>query len=67
MEPIGFNRADLHFNTLYGPVYDPSSPLADEHGFRKDIVEAARELQLTQMRWPGASSSRTRSGPTNGR
>ena len=28
MEPIGFNRSDLHFNTLYGPVYAPSSPLA---------------------------------------
>jgi alpha-N-arabinofuranosidase len=55
MEPIGFNRPDLHFNTLYGPVYDPSSPLADEHGFRKDIIEAARELQLTQMRWPGGN------------
>jgi alpha-N-arabinofuranosidase len=55
MEPIGFNRADLHFNTLYGPVYDPSSPLADAHGFKKDIVDAARELQITQMRWPGGN------------
>jgi len=55
MEPIGFNRADLRFNTLYGPVYDPSSPLADQHGFRKDMVEAARELQITQMRWPGGN------------
>ena len=55
MEPIGFHRADLKFNTLYGPVYDPKSPLADEHGFRKDMIEAARELQLTQMRWPGGN------------
>ena len=55
MEPIGFNRADLKFNTLYGPVYDPKSPLADENGFRKDMIEAARELQLTNMRWPGGN------------
>lgn len=55
MEPIGFHRQDLNFNTLYGPVYDPKSPNADEHGFRKDIIEAARELQLTQMRWPGGN------------
>ena len=55
MEPIGRNRGDVHFNTLYGPVYDPSSPLANEHGFRKDIIDAARELQLTQMRWPGGN------------
>src|SRR5438552_1173138 len=55
MEPIGFHRADLNFNTLYGPVYDPKSPLADEHGFRKDMIDAARELQLTNMRWPGGN------------
>lgn len=55
MEPIGFNRPELKFNTLYGPLYDPQSPLADEHGFRKDMIEAARELQLTQMRWPGGN------------
>lgn len=55
MEPIGFNRPELKFNTLYGPLYDPESPLADEHGFRKDMIEAARELQLTQMRWPGGN------------
>jgi len=59
MEPIGFHRADLKGNTLYGPVYDPKSPLADEHGFRKDIIEAARELQLTQMRWPGGNFTST--------
>src|SRR5690348_17359042 len=59
MEPIGFNRADLKFNTLYGPLYDPKSPLADEHGFRKDMIEAARELQLTQMRWPGGNFTST--------
>ena len=59
MEPIGFNRADLKFNTLYGPLYDPKSPLADKNGFRKDMLEAARELQLTQMRWPGGNFTST--------
>jgi alpha-N-arabinofuranosidase len=55
MEPIGFNRPGMKFNTLYGPVYDPQSKLADSSGFRKDILDAARELQLTQMRWPGGN------------
>lgn len=59
MEPIGFHRADLKGNTLYGPVYDPKSPLADAHGFRQDMVAAARELQLTQMRWPGGNFTST--------
>ena len=55
MEPIGFNRPGMKFNTLYGPLYDPKSPLADANGFRKDMVDAARELQLSQMRWPGGN------------
>lgn len=55
MEPIGFNRPEMKFNTLYGPLYDPKSPLADEHGFRQDMLDAARELKLTQMRWPGGN------------
>ena len=55
MEPIGFNRPEMKFNTLYGPLYDPQSPLADKNGFRTDMLEAARELQLTQMRWPGGN------------
>ncbi|HVU16788.1 MAG TPA: alpha-L-arabinofuranosidase C-terminal domain-containing protein [Candidatus Didemnitutus sp.] len=72
MEPIGFNRTDMKFNTLYGPVYDPKSPLSDANGFRKDMIEAARELQLTQMRWPGGNFTSTYDwrdgiGPRNGR
>jgi alpha-N-arabinofuranosidase len=59
MEPIGRNTAEMKFNTLYGPVYDPKSPLSNEHGFRKDMIDAARELQLTQMRWPGGNFTST--------
>jgi len=55
MEPIGFNRPGMKFNTLYGPLYDPKSPLADKNGFRTDMLDAARELKLTQMRWPGGN------------
>lgn len=55
MEPIGVHRDDLKFNTLYGPLYDPQSPLADKNGFRTDLLDAARELQITQMRWPGGN------------
>ncbi len=61
MEPIHFNGArlglpdTLDFNTLYGPLYDPSSPLADENGFRTDYIEAMKELKITNMRWPGGN------------
>ncbi len=61
MEPIHFSGKRLglpdtaSFNTLYGNLYDPASPLADENGFRKDYIEAMRELKITNMRWPGGN------------
>jgi len=55
MEPIGFNRPGMKFNTLYGPLYDAKSPLSDKNGYRTDMLDAARELQVTQMRWPGGN------------
>jgi len=54
-EPIGLHMGGRTFHTLYGPVYDPKSPDADQNGFRKDLIAAARELQITQMRWPGGN------------
>ncbi|MFO7447376.1 MAG: alpha-L-arabinofuranosidase C-terminal domain-containing protein [Ignavibacteriaceae bacterium] len=61
MEPIEFSGRRMglpdtvSFNTLYGNLYDPSSPLADENGFRKDYIEAMKELKITNMRWPGGN------------
>jgi alpha-N-arabinofuranosidase len=61
MEPIHFNGKrmglpdSIDFNTLYGTLYDPSSPLADANGFRKDYIDAMRELKITNMRWPGGN------------
>ena len=61
MEPIHFNGRrmglpdSVEFNTLYGNLYDPSSPLADENGFRKDYIDAMKELKITNMRWPGGN------------
>ena len=60
MEPIQISgRRGLpdspRINTLYGNLYDPSSPLANEDGFRKDYIEAMKELKVTNMRWPGGN------------
>jgi alpha-N-arabinofuranosidase len=61
MEPIHFSGRrmglpdSVEFNTLYGNLYDPSSPLADENGFRKDYIDAMKELKVTNMRWPGGN------------
>jgi len=40
---------------VYGGAYDPDSPEADEDGFRKDVIKAARELNVTQLRYPGGN------------
>jgi alpha-N-arabinofuranosidase len=61
MEPIQFNGRRLglpdttSFNTLYGNLYDPSSPIANEDGFRKDYIDAMKELKVSNMRWPGGN------------
>jgi len=61
MEPIQFSGRrmglpdSVKFNTLYGTLYDPSSPLANEAGFKKNYIEAMQELKVTNMRWPGGN------------
>ena len=52
MEPIGRRGVN---NAVYGTLYDPSSPLADENGFRKDYIDAMKELKIADMRWPGGN------------
>lgn len=43
-----------HFHRqIYGGLYDPGSPFADEDGFRLDVLEALREIHVPVMRWPG--------------
>ncbi|MCZ7889468.1 MULTISPECIES: hypothetical protein [Agrobacterium] len=45
-----------HFhNQVYGGVYDPGSALADEAGFRLDVIEALKELSPPIVRWPGGN------------
>jgi alpha-N-arabinofuranosidase len=42
---------------IYGGIYDEGSPLADADGNRKDVLEAASKLRVTQLRWPGGNFS----------
>jgi len=61
MEPIHFDPQKFGIegaepgNTLYGTLYDPESPLANEDGFKMNYIEAGRELKITNMRWPGGN------------
>lgn len=40
---------------VYEGVYDPKSSHADADGFRTDVLEALRRLQMTTMRYPGGN------------
>lgn len=43
-----------HFHRqIYGGIYDPSSPFADEEGFRSDVLEALKAIRVPIIRWPG--------------
>jgi alpha-N-arabinofuranosidase len=40
---------------VYQGVYDPGSKHADEDGFRTDVLNMLRRLQVTGMRYPGGN------------
>lgn len=40
---------------IYGGLHEPGHATADEHGFRGDVLQLARELGVTIMRWPGGN------------
>ena len=40
---------------VYGGVYDPESPMADDMGFRKDLIEVVQSLKIPQVRYPGGN------------
>lgn len=40
---------------VYGGIYEPGHPTADEHGFRGDVLALTRELGPTIVRYPGGN------------
>nr|WP_026674031.1 alpha-N-arabinofuranosidase [Alkalihalobacterium bogoriense] len=40
---------------VYGGVYEPDHPEADENGFRKDVIELVKELNVPIIRYPGGN------------
>lgn len=39
---------------VYGGIYEPGHASADEQGFRADVLEMVKELQVPIVRYPGA-------------
>lgn len=40
---------------VYGGIYEPGHPSADEQGFRRDVIEAVKALQVPIIRYPGGN------------
>lgn len=40
---------------IYGGIYDPAHPTADAGGFRMDVADAVRELDVPLIRYPGGN------------
>jgi alpha-N-arabinofuranosidase len=43
---------------VYGGLYDPENPnkdLIDENGFRKDVIDSLKELNVPVVRYPGGN------------
>ena len=40
---------------VYGGIYEPGHPMADEQGFRKDVLEKVREIGVPLVRYPGGN------------
>ena len=43
-----------HFHRIvYGGIYDPASPFADENGMRGDVIEALKKIKVTRNKMAG--------------
>ncbi len=56
ISPLLFGGFAEHMGRcIYGGIYDPDSPQADERGFRRDVLAALRELNYSIIRYPGGN------------
>ncbi len=40
---------------VYGGIYEPGHPTADEDGFRRDVLDLVREIDVPVIRYPGGN------------
>lgn len=40
---------------VYGGIYEPDHPSADDQGFRRDVLELVRQLNVPIVRYPGGN------------
>jgi alpha-N-arabinofuranosidase len=56
VDPLLFGNFAEHLGRMiYGGVYEEGGPLSDNDHFRKDVLQAAKDLGVTILRWPGGN------------
>ncbi len=56
VDPHLFGNFSEHLGRMiYGGIYEEGSPLSDADGYRKDVMNAAKELGVSILRWPGGN------------
>jgi alpha-N-arabinofuranosidase len=56
ISPLLFGGFAEHMGRcVYGGIYDPASPHADEQGLRRDVLDALRAIGYTTIRYPGGN------------
>ena len=40
---------------VYGGIYEPGHPTADENGFRQDVIDLVKKLNVPVVRYPGGN------------
>ena len=40
---------------VYSGIYEPAHPTADENGFRRDVIQMVRKLNVPVVRYPGGN------------
>jgi alpha-L-arabinofuranosidase len=58
IDPLIYGNFIEHLGRcIDGGVFDEKSRFSDSHGFRRDVLEAAKNLNVTLLRWPGGNFS----------
>jgi len=56
VDPLLFGNFTEHLGRcIYGGIYDEGNPLSDAEGFRKDVMDAVKRLDVSLLRWPGGN------------
>jgi alpha-N-arabinofuranosidase len=56
VDPLLFGNFTEHLGRcVYGGIYEEGSSLSDSDGFRKDVMEAVKRLDVSLLRWPGGN------------